>query len=653
MDELQALHDKLKPCDKLRKYAFVSYNWEDRGTVWRDIAELQARGYNLWFDNRNTAPTHDSWRKDCIPAIEDQYCVLVLFYASRHSLMSRNCFREMEARTDDRTHETHFGNDVPLMVLEVSRIENITVFLQSLHDELDGITPTDEKQKGAIGEKKKALYLFKEYFFKNNNERIRIRPKDDPDRIGDYYAEICAELDRHMVWRSSPPPVNTPAPKKTPAMVKAPGPAKTPTPDIPFAPAVTEAAPEGDAPIVKKNSEAKTAPVEPVKITPAATSKRSDSHDLPHKTPTPAPSAPSDREKSEYELCRDAEQFWNSGFYDKAVSDYKELAKAGSVKAAYTLGNIYATGDISPSLWDRKRPVKRDFGAAEAFYRQAARKGDRDSEQRIKIVRSAKRRVGTGRTYSASGGKVFLIVLLQLLPAVIAAPLSALIPSLAPLMLLAPFCIARAITDLLLVDDRNMRILCKCRRSGRGMLCIAQNIAAPIGALAAFFAALSVLRNTHYFYSSELIGRTLLICAPFLLLCAADVFRVNSEIFIHYPKSHLMIWIFTCLRSFIMPILFYWLVGSMHSFWLSLILAIPSVLLTPVFVDFFRTNEFNTFSVVTELLAYGLVFRVYMLTLLGTHETVIKNLLAALGFQLPGIILAGIILFITGCISYV
>ena len=681
MDTLQALHDKLKPCDKLYKYAFVSYNWEDRETVWRDIAELQARGYNIWVDNRNTEPTKESWRKDCIPAIEDQCCVLVLFYASKHSLMSYNCFREMEARTNDRTHENHFDNDVPLIVLEVCQIDDITLFLSKLNADLDRIIPENEQQKAFIGEKKRALYLFKKYFFKNNNERIRIRPKNMQQRIGDYYDEICAELDKHKVWRSLPTQTEIPDPIVTtsaseskeslafvmPESVAAQNydnrsdryykhkalpslPVDQTTPEELIYPAAAVPEPDKSSDTAKSGTNAASD-----KFTKGSSAKETiredDPYDLLHKPQDQETIAPPSPKKDGWERYKNAEKLYSNGQYEQAIQELKEAAKAGEVLAAYELGNIYTKDSTFFSLIDEKNTVEVDLEKAADYYRIAAEAGHHEAKERLKIVKSAIKRGGRRRIYSPSGGIVFFTVFLQILPAIFAVPLSTLMPTMTPLLLLIPFCIVRAITGAILDDDRNMRILCRNKTHPVGTLCTAQNIAAPIGAVAAFVSVLFVLRETQFSsFSFSLLGQTMLVCLPFLLLCVVDIFRVNNVFLISYPRVHLQLWFFISLRNFITPVLFFLLVGSMHSFWLSLILAIPSVLMIPVMFCTYRYT-YSDYTNILELVAYGLVFRIYMLTLLGTHETVLKNLFAALGFQLPAAILT-VILVVGFCIAF-
>lgn len=187
--ELAGVLREILPCDTEKPYIFISYSAEDKELVWRDVLEFQRRGYNIWIDEKNLDKTEDSWRYDALPAIEDMDCELLVFYVSRHSLISEGCYLELEKTIEEQTQAIHFG-PVKFIAIDVEEIGNIIDYSKTVYNELRSSSlPKEQKQKQAI-----VLDKFKKNFFNSNNEKVRIHPKDEENRKMDYYEEIVASF---------------------------------------------------------------------------------------------------------------------------------------------------------------------------------------------------------------------------------------------------------------------------------------------------------------------------------------------------------------------------------------------------------------------------------------------------------------------------
>lgn len=187
--ELTEVLREIRPCNTENPYIFISYSGEDKELVWRDVLEFQRRGYNIWIDEKNLDKTQDSWRYNALPAIEDMDCELVVFYVSRHSLISEGCYLELEKTIEEQTQAIHFG-PVKFIAVDVEEIGNIMEFSKTVYNELrSGDLPKEQKQQRAI-----ILDKFKRNFFNSNNEKVRIHPKNEVNRKMDYYEEILASF---------------------------------------------------------------------------------------------------------------------------------------------------------------------------------------------------------------------------------------------------------------------------------------------------------------------------------------------------------------------------------------------------------------------------------------------------------------------------
>lgn len=180
---------QLMKCDMEKKYVFISYSSRDRELVWKDVEEFQRRGYNVWLDEMNLDKTKSSWKDDAIEAIKDMCCKLVVFYVSKNSLMSAACLNEMLATTDKEAQMYHGGNSVPFIAVDTESIGNLVEFRENTTEE---ITNQGDLTKDQKKEQIKTLYEFIEKFFNSNNERVRIKDKNEKNRFHDYYEEIMS-----------------------------------------------------------------------------------------------------------------------------------------------------------------------------------------------------------------------------------------------------------------------------------------------------------------------------------------------------------------------------------------------------------------------------------------------------------------------------
>lgn len=178
---LNVVHSLIKPCDLDKPYIFISYSSEDRDTVWGDVLKFQQDGYNVWLDEQNLEKTQPSWRNDALQAIRSQNCKLLLFYASRNSLLSEACLRELRASDKKNT----------LIVIEAEPIDDIAKFCDELWQRLI----KDSQLNAEPSTKMQTLLHFKEEFFPDN-ERVRIRAWNSPNWIMNYYEEIQKAFQR-------------------------------------------------------------------------------------------------------------------------------------------------------------------------------------------------------------------------------------------------------------------------------------------------------------------------------------------------------------------------------------------------------------------------------------------------------------------------
>ncbi len=187
------LHNRLLPCDMENPFVFVSYCSKDKELVWRDVIELQYRGYNIWIDEANLDKRKSSWKDDALEAISNFNCEFLLFYVSKDSLTSEPCYNELEQTKSEATLVTHNLRPVSVVAIEVESIGDIARFMDDIYNDI--------RRKNLSGEEKgsytRTLSGFRQKWFLPNNEKVRIHAKKETGRHSDYYSDIESELTRN------------------------------------------------------------------------------------------------------------------------------------------------------------------------------------------------------------------------------------------------------------------------------------------------------------------------------------------------------------------------------------------------------------------------------------------------------------------------
>lgn len=187
------LSDVLKqivPCNRQKPYIFISYSSNDKELVWQDALEFQRQGYNIWLDEKNLDKTKSSWKEDALLAIQDMYCVLLVFYVSKSSLTSEACYNELAKTVDEFSIALHMG-PVKFIAIDVDEVGNIGDFSRNLYKD---IFSNAELSKEAKSKMMLTMHNFMKNFFDSNNEKVRIHPKNEPNRKMNYYEEILASF---------------------------------------------------------------------------------------------------------------------------------------------------------------------------------------------------------------------------------------------------------------------------------------------------------------------------------------------------------------------------------------------------------------------------------------------------------------------------
>lgn len=185
MDHQNSILTQIKPCNISKPYIFVSYSSSDWETVWTDVLRFQCDGYNVWLDEKNLDKTKNSWKEDALRAINSRRCQLVLFYVSATSLCSEPCLGELRETRSERTLTNHL-DPLSFVAIDVEPIGNIIDFCRQVHMRLDDEIE-DEKE---FERKAQALKDLRTEFFSGNNDRVRVHPRNETNRKGDYYEDI-------------------------------------------------------------------------------------------------------------------------------------------------------------------------------------------------------------------------------------------------------------------------------------------------------------------------------------------------------------------------------------------------------------------------------------------------------------------------------
>ena len=186
------LLEQIKPCDLNKRYIFISYSSNDWEQVYRDVIELQNRGYEVWLDDKNLDKKEESWEKAALDAIRNVNCRLLIFYVSEHSLTSRNCYNEVMETLSETSKKRHNKKAVPIVCIDVMPIKEITDFGEIISDKIEGDTNIDHTKKNELLD---TLSDFLDDVFKSNNKRVRVPSAKADKRKVEYYSEIVQTFD--------------------------------------------------------------------------------------------------------------------------------------------------------------------------------------------------------------------------------------------------------------------------------------------------------------------------------------------------------------------------------------------------------------------------------------------------------------------------
>ncbi len=173
----------IRRCDSRRPYVFISYSSRDREVVTRDVEAFQARGLNVWFDEKNLDCSLDAWTDSALQAICSQNCSLIVFYLSPESAASRNCHRELIQASSADTRDTHKGRTVPFIIVETKRAGDLGDYCRECRESF---------LAGGQEEKALAVEDFYARILHGKREKSRIHPREDSESAEEYYDRICS-----------------------------------------------------------------------------------------------------------------------------------------------------------------------------------------------------------------------------------------------------------------------------------------------------------------------------------------------------------------------------------------------------------------------------------------------------------------------------
>ncbi len=249
----QELLDKLKPCNLDEPYVFISYSSRDWESVFEDVIKFQEMGYNIWLDEKCVDKTKPSWKDSALEAIKEYNCYMLAFYVSQNSLTSQPCYNEVAETMSEYVVLTHF-DPIQIICIDVDPISNIVSTSKQIAADIRQ-SDLEAKTKSS---RTKVLSLFMKDVFNNNNERIRVHSKKDPDRSVDYYKDITQSFPKETRLFVPQPPKKEEKPvaeaKPTPKQEEKPVAEAKPEPkqEVKPAPAAAKPAAPANKPVAKE-----------------------------------------------------------------------------------------------------------------------------------------------------------------------------------------------------------------------------------------------------------------------------------------------------------------------------------------------------------------------------------------------------------------
>lgn len=199
-DAARELFARIRPCDTEKPYAFISYCHADGEYVWQDTLKLQELGYNIWID-RTVNPTEEkSWNEKTAEIIAAYNCRVVLFYTSRHSVISAPCLNEILACQSEKARNTHLRRAVPVVKIDVDPIRDMVQFESDVNRAINATgLPSDKKNSMAS-----TLSNIFNLCFPDGNSTVRMMSRTDPSRELAYYRELEETLAGAQVEKRNP-----------------------------------------------------------------------------------------------------------------------------------------------------------------------------------------------------------------------------------------------------------------------------------------------------------------------------------------------------------------------------------------------------------------------------------------------------------------
>ncbi|MCD8075684.1 MAG: toll/interleukin-1 receptor domain-containing protein [Lachnospiraceae bacterium] len=331
--------DRINSYDPDKPYIYICYSAADCHIVYEDVFYLQQMGYNVWLDEKSLDKQKPSWRDDAMAAIESFDCVYMLFYVSRHSMISQNCYHEILATLSERTQARHRRVPLPFLALDVENVGNIVDFVDHVVDPFIRSSSLSKAEKNQSFDTLQKLF---ECVFNNNNERVRIHPKHELNRKSDYYSDIIRWLPAES--RNQKPGIADSGMKQN-------------TYHQP-----TENKPAG---LTVQN-----------KSLGQVEKKIQKSNVCPSSVFNLLNSAPKSPDTSAEDFFQKAKKSYDAGDYKASFGLFKEAVRHGHTNAMYYLGYQYEKGC----------GVASDLPSAAECYRTGANRNDTDSMYRMGIL---------------------------------------------------------------------------------------------------------------------------------------------------------------------------------------------------------------------------------------------------------------------------
>lgn len=194
------LFARIRPCDMDKPFAFVSYSHADGEHVWKDILTLQEKGYNIWVDLTVNPTEEKSWDEKTAEVIAAFNCRVVLFYTSKHSVVSAPCMKEILSCESEEAMSTHGRKAVPLTKIDVAPIEDIVQFERDANCYIDEAKLSGEKKSKMAN----ALSTIMKHCFSAGNGTVRVMSRNDPRLEVDYDWKLEDILAKSGLKKSSP-----------------------------------------------------------------------------------------------------------------------------------------------------------------------------------------------------------------------------------------------------------------------------------------------------------------------------------------------------------------------------------------------------------------------------------------------------------------